>query len=1661
MKRLLFLLVLVSHTVFANTDTKSNTLSGSALSAGQTLAVSGLRYNAAGNPVPLGSRTFWVQNVYGLVKLSAAVPSTVQGSATVVVSITYQSEALIANPTTGIETLQYVPTTTTATLSVNLTGTDATDVSYFLAPNAQNVQVSVTSVANASNLNITLTTSVVTTGFDFLAANTVPAPTHLAQNVPVITSGGDLQVSWNSITGANTYELEWTYISNQGMDENLNPVTLSLNQIAIAPLYFKNNSSRVETANLTYPIPLIFEQGYILYRVRAVGQNIVNSNPVWVKSAWSYLDAGSPGDITNQTASLFPVANAYLYAGLENNINWQSSLSFAEEGKNKVVVSYHDGSSRNRQAVTRINTDQRTIVGETMYDYNGRPIIQTLPVPLSNQALGLSPNFNYVNSTTKTLVKSDITQDGCVTTGPQLSAGNGSSQYYSSGNTFSGTGGNTGGSILNKDNIPDAQLYPYSQTVYTADNTGRIATQSGIGKTNSLGSGKETQYMYGTPLQTELCRLFGSNVGQAVHYKKNAVVDPNGQTSVSYLDMDGKVVATALAGVNPPTSNLDNLTGNGSTARTISEDLIQTNPGTNLLSSDGTSKVFNKKFIVTGNQTSYTFDYTGTFGYYDIPCKIGSTTSTLNIDGVVDVYMTLQDKCGAILFSKDAHTAAGNTGQNQIATIPTVQKTLDAGTYQLVKEAVINEDKFQAYVQQYLASSCAMQLSDFQTAAQPVDLAQCNLTCTSCNQQVTNLINGGLLTPEQITTIKGLCDQLCDKTIGCTSYINAMMADMSPDGQYAKITPDRVTLPKTLDATQGTNGGAYTFSALDNIKVNNLQGSDASNAPSPQDFPLSIYNINNHLPLGNYLNTPLNNGTITKEYWRYPIFITRNGDNATHSNNYQILLDENNTITLGDVNGTGSNAILKVSDYLDANGQTFFVYVNKIVTMNDDQSITTTYSPDVTDVNKLTPVNGTAGLYKIPARWLKNISDFQNVWQSQWAYNLLPYHPEFPYYVDCITRDASNDFDYQVSSILKQSDAVTAGLITANGTPTVFEAEGQYNLYGGGAVSAYPGPAALYKLWMKQHMNNYQGSGTSIALMVNQIVNCPNGTTAANACGVQTANCTKTTIDTDDEWTTYWALYSSIKQEFIKDVANFKAVNGAYYNGCIGDVNYIGASDAWYFDQPKVFSVNSSSQHCFRFPILGTHCGWFNYNYTMNVPSFMVPNQLCYYGNAGYFADKTRRFFSSTETSAASSNNCATVAVDPTDPNTAVDEATSTITGPVYYVQPAPCAADAKNQMDAATLQAQITQYELCGTCPIASDVEALLGQLTSTNTLATSNVTTNCVSGKVTMGGVLSSFVLSGISDTPVISWSGSLSGDKRTLTGTILAGTTTRYTVTLSVPASTNPITASTVTQPILTTAYTLDQLLSLCCITPSTTTQGAFTIRGSFSGANLDDIYLNGTISGLNLTDCSFLPSCVLTSDAVHTATFLNILSAVPTGTGVNQTQLFSATPVQLFDNTSNNLTGTSNLLTYVDAVIDLLNIQEASATPTLINTLSPVWTVTTQNSGNIIVSGTLSYSLDQGVTTSTQTFQITTNGTSATTSLTGSLPSTATVANRPMQFVSLATLPYDPHNACTNCPSFGASMNAVNGNSFTAQPVIINTPFLNPVNCTPVVPATVNR
>src|SRR6185312_3255899 len=235
------------------------------------------------------------------------------------------------------------------------------------------------------------------------------------------------------------------------------------------------------------------------------------------------------------------------FTGHGRNLNWQASTSFAEEGKRKSVVQYFDGSLRSRQTVTKDNTTNTTVVAETFYDKQGRPAIQVLPSPTLSTIINYTPMFNvgingaeYDKGIYDTILNSS---DYCSAVIPSMDTSSGASQYYSGANPLVNEGYNQF--------IPDAHGYPFAQTQYTQDNTGRIYRQGGVDNTFQIGNAHATKYYYGTPEQSDLDALFGTEVGYASHYQKNMVRDANGQYSVSYVDMHGRTIATALAGVAP------------------------------------------------------------------------------------------------------------------------------------------------------------------------------------------------------------------------------------------------------------------------------------------------------------------------------------------------------------------------------------------------------------------------------------------------------------------------------------------------------------------------------------------------------------------------------------------------------------------------------------------------------------------------------------------------------------------------------------------------------------------------------------------------------------------------------------------------------------------------------------------------------------------------------------------------------------------------------------------------------------------------------------------------------------------------------------------------------------------------------------------------------
>ena len=337
-----------------------------------------------------------------------------------------------------------------------------------------------------------------------------------AQGKPTLTYKGDkVEAKWQSVSGVVGYQLEWTHVNSYG---------------GSLPVDFKNGSTRIETTGTSYDIPVIYENGYLHVRVRTIS-----------KSTSGRIIAG------NWSAS----SQTQVASNDKDKMNWQAMVDFSEEGKNKEVMTYYDGTMRARQMVTRNSENNDILVGETYYDHQGRAAVQSLPAPTlqSNDSISYHDAFNVYDKdgTVTPYDRSAFDLSGdvpCDVAAKPMLPSSGSSLYYSPSNTDK-----SGYHAY----IPDAEGYPFSQTEYTPDNTGRIRRQGNVGPQYQLGADGDahfTSYYYGKPTQEDLWKLFGSQCGDFSHYQKNMTIDPNGSITVTYVDMHGRTIATALAGDN-------------------------------------------------------------------------------------------------------------------------------------------------------------------------------------------------------------------------------------------------------------------------------------------------------------------------------------------------------------------------------------------------------------------------------------------------------------------------------------------------------------------------------------------------------------------------------------------------------------------------------------------------------------------------------------------------------------------------------------------------------------------------------------------------------------------------------------------------------------------------------------------------------------------------------------------------------------------------------------------------------------------------------------------------------------------------------------------------------------------------------------------------------
>lgn len=788
---LILLVITACHAAFASEDpVYTNSLFGSA----GTLAQNSTLYTYDGNFLSYRSRIEKTYSIKNRVILSIDEESPYYISSNFEVKLYLR---ITSKDTNNVSTVY------NRSLTVNYSkdsGAKYTAAAYTLFEGGVDVTVKVDSIRTAASWDVSKVLKLkneiqAQRDWAFNCLMTVPAlrdsvsPGASLINIPGNGIMDERTILWGAPDmWVSEYDLEWAWVDESALpsyyDANGQPNTLKI---------FANNATRITTTQNSYHIPFFYDgSGRLFVRVRPAQ---VKTDGARLEGAWVY---GANGIMS------------YSFAGHANALNWQATTTFAEEGKRKSVVQYFDGSLRGRQTVTKDNTTGTTVVAETMYDYQGRPVIQVLPAPTINTIIGFTKNFNQFDdaATGKSVYdKLDLNQGACSKLTKKLLATSGASQYYSPQNPQIDEGPNK--------YIPDAEGYPYTETRYTADGTGRIDAQGGLGTIYQINGGRETKYFYETPHQDELDGLFGTDAGAASHYSKNWVKDANGQYSISYVDMHGRTVATALSGSKP--ASLDPLPSYTNALKPVTRQLIDE---TNTVV--GNSIIMSKPLMVAmaGN---YTFNYSLSPDKFSL---LNCNQQNVCYDCLYELNIKIVPDCAGtqINFTNplvvknftlgqylSQCTADGKSpGLSTTFTVP----NLPEGSYTIVKELKMNMDA-QAFYRDsiFKHNNVCRSLQDFITTQYNIAASQqnCTVTCAACTATLGSLndfrerfrLQSGFtpvvmqdMEPQIVAAYNQAlesCSRICNNSNsdGMEDIRNirrSMLMDMTPPyGQYATI----------------------------------------------------------------------------------------------------------------------------------------------------------------------------------------------------------------------------------------------------------------------------------------------------------------------------------------------------------------------------------------------------------------------------------------------------------------------------------------------------------------------------------------------------------------------------------------------------------------------------------------------------------------------------------------------------------------------------------------------------------------------------------------------------------------------------------------------------------------------------------------------------------
>ncbi|MBL0913775.1 MAG: hypothetical protein IBJ09_15520, partial [Bacteroidia bacterium] len=944
-------------------------------------------------------------------------------------------------------------------------------------------------------------------------------------------------VRWNTLPWAAEYELEWIFVEDFGTSLSTPVLPDAL------PVQFKDNASRVRVpaSQNTFHIPIVYTNGYVVARVRGVtrgGPELEDD----LFGPWSF-DHTNSGALTVDDAPLgsklrVGFGNSYLL----NHINAQYTVSFSEDGKILPKGTYADGTLRVRQenvaaAVANGDVNDYTkmgVVTETIYDFLGRPAVNTLPA-VTERGFSYKVNYNQDGSGNKySYLNFDFgsPESGLCYAGSQvMGTARGAGLYYSASNPDM---------YAQQGRVADAGGYPFTRVIYEADNASRPKIQSGVGLDHRIGSGHETQYVYGNPSQTDLNRLFGTDAGYAGYYQKSMIKDANGQVSITYTDLAGKTIATSLAGGSPKSLDPLEVDGNGTPLQDlgeeVDEDLLEItgqNPhgDQNLPSADNSSYTVNRFLMVTSDK-DYRISYTLTGRDFEDDC-----VPDFCADCIYDLEISLTDDCGNYVIGN----ALGN-GPMTIRIPGSVINDecqdgdpydyeydtivpLKMGAYNLTKKLTVAADALEEYLDMIMSrDTCLKPLSFFYD---PPDVSDCFIDCESCLEALGSRDDfiaeneAGLGSQEaaiaMYNSLKEQCEGLCGEAYKdeCSLGYEMMLQDVSLMGQYGEFS-----------------------------------GGDAS------AFPVSVFNVGNELPvraqeqfINAFSGTPQNgSGEFApiavgglKGSWKRPRYFDP-VDNTWKRGYYDELGNRVRIIVTEDENGNFSP------------------------------------EPEAWVTPETDPVTGERYIYP---EYLENLSDFMETWRPSFARSLVVFHPEYFKYQFCsnafsytaeVNNGSGNDVEvntYEYARMLERYPATVAvselglsGSLTPVAVINAMLANDPFFSDPGSFANQNLMPAGppvtardifFYKLMTYQPVS---GVPANIVQVAYANVNC--GIAPLPLCPLITAIDFSMVPQADQIWRKTAVLYATVRQEAMgiaMDIYQITRRNGIHTD-CICNIDY-------------------------------------------------------------------------------------------------------------------------------------------------------------------------------------------------------------------------------------------------------------------------------------------------------------------------------------------------------------------------------------------------------------------------------------------------------------------------------------------------------------------------